>query len=64
MDDEPADCWTCRGTGMGQRDGSSCYHCCGTGIEGQRERAKQFAEEAAEYHAQYAAEEAMCERRR
>jgi DnaJ-class molecular chaperone len=58
--DEPEDCWTCRGTGMGRTDASRCYDCCGTGIAGQRERAKQFAEDAAEYRAQYAAEEAMC----
>lgn len=28
---EPDDCWTCRGTGMGQTDGTRCHSCKGRG---------------------------------
>ena len=32
-DDEPAECWTCRGTGEGQHEGQTCSNCHGSGIE-------------------------------
>ena len=32
-DDEPAECWTCRGTGEGQHEGQTCSVCHGTGVE-------------------------------
>ena len=32
-DDEPEECWTCRGTGEGQFDGQSCSVCHGSGVE-------------------------------
>lgn len=31
VDDDNAECWTCRGTGEGQHDGASCSACRGTG---------------------------------
>jgi mono/diheme cytochrome c family protein len=33
LDDEPEECWTCRGTGEGQFDGQSCSVCHGSGVE-------------------------------
>jgi cytochrome c5 len=32
-DDEPEECWTCRGTGEGQYEGQVCSNCHGSGVE-------------------------------
>ena len=32
-DDEPDECWTCRGTGEGQHEGQTCSVCHGSGVE-------------------------------
>lgn len=30
---EDPECWTCRGTGLGQYDGTRCHSCKGTGVD-------------------------------
>ena len=32
-DDEPEECWTCRGTGEGQYEGQVCSNCHGSGVK-------------------------------
>lgn len=43
--EEHGDCSSCVGTGMGQYEDSNCFHCCGTGIEGEAARRKEAYQE-------------------